>query len=117
MRLAYLRVKVGMRIWAAKWNQTILLAICTLLGCDRRVNQQILVFLSLVKREQRGHEASKSERFAVVINRYEVYDYISRCVCNLIFCYRKSEPVLIQVTQSNMLNGCFFDSLFGDPVS
>lgn len=108
MRVAYLRVKGGTRIWAAKWNQTIQLAICTLLGCDRRdlaLNQQILLFSSLVKR---GHEASNSERFAVVINRYEVYDYISRCVCNLIFCYRKSEPVLIQVTQSNMLNGCFF---------
>lgn len=111
MRVAYLRVKGGTRIWAAKWNQTIQLAICTLLGCDRRdlaLNQQILVFSYLVKREQRGHEASSSERFAVVINRYEVYDYISRCVCNLIFCYRNSEPVLIQVTQSHMLNRCFF---------
>lgn len=65
MRVAYLRVKGGTRIWAAKWNQTIPLAICTLLGCDRRelaLNQQILVFSYLVKREQRGHEASSSER-------------------------------------------------------
>lgn len=69
MRVAYLRVKGGTRIWAAKWNQTIQLAICTLLGCDRRdlaLNQQILLFSEKVKR---GHEASNSERFAVVINR------------------------------------------------
>ncbi len=110
MRVAYLRVKGGTRIWAAKWNHST----CHLHSPrvryrrDLALNQQILVFSYLVKREQRGHEASNSERFAVVINRYEVYDYISRCVCNLIFCYRNSEPVLIQVTQSNMLNGCFF---------
>lgn len=55
----------------------------------------------MVKREQRGHEASSSERFAVVINRYEVYDYIRRCMCNLIFCYRKSEPVQMKVSLGN----------------
>ena len=42
------------------------------------LNQQILVFSYLVKREQRGHEASSSERFAVVINRYMI---ISADVC------------------------------------
>lgn len=44
----YLLVKVGTRTWAAKWNQTILLAICTLLWCNHReldLNKQIIVFL------------------------------------------------------------------------
>ncbi|KAK2979019.1 hypothetical protein RJ640_013653 [Escallonia rubra] len=34
--VAYLRLKGGTRICAAKWNQTIKLAICTLLGFDSR---------------------------------------------------------------------------------